>query len=165
MVATCVFVAVAIDAGCRLFRTGMAPEVGKVVFEKGQEEFFMIDGEASGSFGFFNVGDSAFQDFEKAQVDRFSSEVFPLDGQRDVRSNSDGSVIGFTSSSPPKKAFDEVGRSMVERGWTAVPSGVEACGSFVKSEGALKWAYVSCSRVGSETSIVVQCALSREEER
>ena len=46
-----------------------------------------------------------------------------------------------------------------------MPSGQDACGTFVKDEGDLRWLLVSCSQAGGQVSVVMQCAADvRKEE-
>lgn len=88
--------------------------------------------------------------------------MVPAEGRAGLRVGAGGSVVGFEAEKGPEQAFDEVRRLLDERGWTAVPSGGRAGGSFVKEAGRYRWAYVSCVKAGDTTSVVVQCAAADE---
>lgn len=87
----------------------------------------------------------------------FSDEVLTVEQYSDVRVGAEGSVVGFSLQAEPAEAFDVLERSLVERGWTVVPSGSGSNGSFVKEEGQFNWLHIACVQVGATTSVVVQC--------
>ncbi|MEA5019881.1 MAG: hypothetical protein VB027_05890 [Gordonibacter sp.] len=87
----------------------------------------------------------------------FTDEVLAIEQYRDVRVGAGGSVVGFSLQTESAEAFDVLGRSLLERGWTVVPSGSGSSGSFVKEEGRFNWLHIACVQVGDTTSVVVQC--------
>ena len=88
----------------------------------------------------------------------FAQEVVPAEGPRRRLRVNGGSVVGFEVEEEPLQAFDEMAGLLGDRGWTAVPSGTGAGGSFVKEAGRYRWVYVSCVKAGDTTCVVVQCA-------
>lgn len=88
----------------------------------------------------------------------FAQEVVPAEGRAGLRVGAGGSVVGFEVEEEPLQAFDEMAGLLGDRGWTAVPSGTGAGGSFVKEAGRYRWVYVSCVKAGDTTCVVVQCA-------
>lgn len=91
-------------------------------------------------------------------VETFEAELFALDGLVDVRATSDGRVVGFAADADAASAYRSVADRLVAAGWVEVGSGVAHAGSFVKEEGDLRWALVSCTGFGDSSSVVVQCA-------
>ena len=91
-------------------------------------------------------------------AETFEAELFALDGFADVRAMPDGRVVGFTADADAASACRSVADRLVAAGWTEVGSGVAQAGSFVKEEGDLRWAFVSCTGFGDSSSVVVQCA-------
>ena len=61
----------------------------------------------------------------------FAQEVVPAEGCAGLRVGAGGSVVGFEVEEEPLQAFDEMACLLGDRGWTAVPSGDGAGGSFV----------------------------------
>lgn len=92
----------------------------------------------------------------------FEEEVLSLEGFTDVRVGAKGTVVGFSSPDPPAELFAALSSRLEERGWQAVSSGSDVCGSFVKEGGAYSWVMVSCVNAGSVTSVVVQCVTNEE---
>ncbi|HIW76881.1 MULTISPECIES: hypothetical protein [Gordonibacter] len=88
----------------------------------------------------------------------FEDEVLCAASFEDVRVSPEGSVVGFTARGTPAEAFKQVEGLMRDHGWTVVPGGDGASGSFLKEVGQYRWAFVGCVRVGDTTSVVVQCA-------
>lgn len=90
----------------------------------------------------------------------FAEELFvPEDlDAREIQSAVDGTVVGLTLSSNAEDSFTEIANAMEARGWRVISSGMGTAGSFVKSEGSIRWAFVSCTQIGLETSVVVQIA-------
>ena len=92
--------------------------------------------------------------------DVFTDEVGLLPGAHDVRVNCDGSIVGYVVSQNCSDALDLIAEQMETGGWTAVSlSGIEGA-TFIKSEGACRWALVVCTQVGSSTSVVVRSMIA-----
>lgn len=88
----------------------------------------------------------------------FEAELFSTDAAADCFAGVDESVWGFVVEGDAADCFADVRSQMEERGWIQVESGVEACATFVREEGEIGWALVSCSSVDDLTTIVVQLA-------
>lgn len=95
------------------------------------------------------------------EVDRpswFEEEFFDLgDAMRCYASESKG-VWGFVFAGSSGGCFAELRYQMEERGWSCVDSGLANCATFVREEGDYRWALLSCSSVGEETTAVLQIA-------
>ena len=86
----------------------------------------------------------------------FVDELFDPEDALDSYVDEGGQVLGFVF---PGAAVDRAGRvaeALADRGWLGVPSGIEGCATFVKGEGACRWAMVSCADVSGRASVVVQ---------
>lgn len=87
----------------------------------------------------------------------FVDEVLAVEQYSDVQVGAGGLVVGFSLPVKAAEAFDVLGQSLLERGWTAVPSGSGSNGSFVKEAGRFNWLHIACVQVVDTTSVVVQC--------
>lgn len=88
----------------------------------------------------------------------FEAELFSLEGLSELRTTEDCGVVGFVCEGSGADAFRRLSERLQERGWTAVESGSDVAGSFVKGDGALRWAFASCSGMGERTCVVVNVA-------
>lgn len=88
----------------------------------------------------------------------FQDEVLSLEGREDVRVGADGTVVGFVDRADAQAAFASLKGELEETGWTAIGSGRDDCGSFVKDEGRFTWLFASCVPSGSATSVVISIA-------
>ena len=145
--------ALAADAVLKAERPGVAHEAAALAADGWDARGLLAFGEGEGAAGDANDAGAV-----EPLPEGFAEEVMPLDGYADVRVGAEGAVVGFTANAEPARAFEEVRRALCERGWTSVPSGSDAGGSFVKRAGPRTWAYVACVRTGETTSVVVQCA-------
>lgn len=102
--------------------------------------------------------DSLVSSFEADVPSWFESELFSVDDAEESLASADGRVWGFVVEGDPASCFYELSSQMAEHGWSWAESGVEACATFVREEGGVRWALVSCSSVGDETAVVVQLA-------
>lgn len=100
----------------------------------------------------------------KVQAPLFAGEGFVPDDAFDVRVGGQGRVIGLNLPGTAAQAFSQMRQGLEEAGWTAVPSGQDACGSFVKETGLLRWLMVSCYQAKSQANVVVQCAVDVRKE-
>ena len=170
-----VLVAVVLDAAAAAMRSGVAAEAVALLAGGegvGESESAGV-GASAGESENAGVSESADDrlDVAREQVaddygtlpEGFADEVLSVEGYEDVRANADGSVVGYSTDEAPQRAFAAVRNALVGRGWTAVPSGGETSGSFVKEAGPRTWAYVACVGVGDTTSVVVQFAITGEE--
>ena len=90
----------------------------------------------------------------------FAREVGFLPDARDIRANGDGSVIGYTVPHSCADTLDLLAEQMETAGWTAVSLGEVEGATFVKEEGSCRWALVTCTQVGSSTSVVVRSVVA-----
>lgn len=88
----------------------------------------------------------------------FQDEVLSLEGREDVRVGADGTVVGFVDRAGAQEAFASLRGELEDTGWTAIDSGRDDCGSFVKDEGRFTWLFASCVPTGSATSVVISIA-------
>lgn len=146
VLAAFVAAAVAVDAALKAGSPGTLAEAGSLAFRSMLEEAAGAPSEQS----------------QPQALPGFEDEVVSLAGCEDVRVGAGGSVVGFVCSQDPDRAFSRLAEELGRRGWTQVPSGLDACGSFVKDGGSYRWALVSCIGTGSKTSVVVQCATTEE---
>lgn len=92
----------------------------------------------------------------------FASELFVLDGMRDVRVSESGDVFGFTAYGADDAVLDSMRSKLRVNGWVESKTGIEGCSVFMKGEGTCRWAMVSCVAVGDATSVVVRCLVSED---
>ena len=91
----------------------------------------------------------------------FADEVGFLPGARDVRASSGGEVVGYVAPGNTEDALAKITERMKGNGWTAVELGEEVDGAtFVKSSGSCTWALVTCTQIGSDTSVVARCVIA-----
>lgn len=88
----------------------------------------------------------------------FQEEAGALPGAHDVRVS--GSVVGYTVEGNDADVLKELQAHMTSRGWTCVPLGGIVGATFVKESGSFTWALVTCTQVGSVTSVVTRCNLA-----
>lgn len=77
-----------------------------------------------------------------------------LPGARDVRLS--GSVAGYVVDKRESDAFAEITAHMEAKGWTSVPLGGVSGATFVRESDAGAWMLVTCTQVGTATSVVVR---------
>lgn len=100
------------------------------------------------------LGDSA-AEVQAGVPEGFEEEVVSLEGRRDVQVGAQGTVIGYGAEGDAPSAFCQLADRLAERGWTAVESGSDSAGSFVKSGGTYTWVFVNCVQVGEGASVVM----------
>ena len=76
---------------------------------------------------------------------------------RDVRVDASGQVVGCTVDGAAGTNVKGLELRMRERGGTSVPLGNEEGATFVKEGGDFTWVVVTCTQVGSVTSVVFRC--------
>lgn len=97
---------------------------------------------------------------EQADVpDGFEDEVMPLARCRERRCDADAHVVGFSMDAGVDESLDAVRRQLAAKGWDEVPSGVDGCSTFAKSNGRYRWAFVQCVPMGGWTSVVIRYEL------
>lgn len=85
----------------------------------------------------------------------FESSVFSTEGFGQLQHTPDGRIVGMVCSGAPDDAMELCKKRLQENGWTYIESGQGNRASFLKEEGAYTWAYVDCTAVGDDTSVVV----------
>lgn len=123
-----------------------------------EESAVSADSAAESLAGLRGVRDAYAVKAGDDHVATFEKELFSLADARDVLATPDGRIVGFTASEGAGSAFALIAQRLSDAGWTEVPSGAATIGSFVKSDGTLRWVFVVCSDMGGESSVVVQCA-------
>lgn len=93
-----------------------------------------------------------------ALPERFIEECFDGTFSYDTRISDDGHIIGFLSHESPSTLFNHCTAKMRENGWMGISSLQENGGTFLKHAGAYRWAFIACTQIGEDTSIVVQVA-------
>lgn len=92
--------------------------------------------------------------FSEDAPSSFKAEV--MDERADWCSADDQGVIaGFVVAGDKEATAKQVGSALEGRGWRSVPSGQASVATFVKSSGEFRWATVSLSFFGEETSVMV----------
>ena len=76
---------------------------------------------------------------------------------RDVRSDDAGRVVGCTVDGGSGEVLGGIERRMQGSGWACVPLGNGEGATFVKEGGGITWVIVTCTQVGSATSVVFRC--------
>lgn len=89
----------------------------------------------------------------------FEREIGLPDGARDTRVDSTGRVVGFLVDGPSHEVFVRMRESMARAGWSEVSLGETEGATFVKEGGLCSWALVTCTQVGSATSVVYRCVV------
>lgn len=102
--------------------------------------------------------------YEGRLLEGFQEEVVSLGSRSSVRVGAEGSVVGFVEQGLATEAFSALASDLQERSWRTVDSGRSDCGSFVKEEGSFTWLFVNCVQVGEETSVVIYCPVSAQNE-
>lgn len=102
-------------------------------------------GEGSGIIGTSEEGVPA--DFE--------SLVFSTRGFKQLQHSPDGRIVGLVRGGSPETVMGQCSERMQANGWTYIESGQGTRASFLKGEGAYRWAYVDCTAVGGDTSVVI----------
>lgn len=83
-----------------------------------------------------------------------AEEVWTAPGSEVLVAN-DGCVVGYAMAQNQAEASKEVRSGMEDLGWTYVESGTEALATYVKDEGAFRWASVGITEVGGSSSVVI----------
>ena len=88
----------------------------------------------------------------------FRDEVGLLPGARDVRVEAAGRVVGYVVDCGVSEALARIREDVQSRGWTVVPLGEADGFTLVRQSGSCTWALVTCTQVGTATSVVVRAA-------
>lgn len=152
----CAVVAVALLAAALAGGFGGASDFG-VLREATELSLWDADDEAS-RFDAFVDAPACVPDAPPS----FEEELFALEGRVDVRADARAGIVGFAVEEPVDRAFALLSSELKAKGWTCVQSGAAACGTFVKREGAHRWAFASCVRSGAATCVVVQVVPTEE---
>ncbi|NGM17213.1 hypothetical protein GMI70_04180 [Eggerthellaceae bacterium zg-893] len=71
-------------------------------------------------------------------------------------------IVSYVAAGSADQVFEDVRGRLEGKGWHAVESGLAACGSFAKEEGAYRWLFVACLDVAGGTSVVLQYQTNEE---
>ena len=85
-------------------------------------------------------------------------EMGVLPGAFESKVDAENDIVGYVVAGDAETISGEVDRMMVDRGWAGVDLGMLDGATYMKDEGALRWALVTCTQVGSKTSVVVRFA-------
>ncbi|MDO4182101.1 MAG: hypothetical protein Q4E12_00625 [Coriobacteriia bacterium] len=88
----------------------------------------------------------------------FQEEVLDLREEAEMRASEDGLTVGFTYAGAAAEAFGSVRARLEAKGWSCTMSGLDTCATFTKEQGSYRWLFVSCTAIGGESSVVLQCA-------
>lgn len=108
--------------------------------------------EGSGVFGLSETGMPA----------GFDDGVFSTEGFAQLQHTPDGKIAGMVRAGSPEDVMKLCRDRLEANGWTYIESGQGTRASFLKGDGAYTWAYVDCTAVGDDTSVVI--VLDRGEE-
>lgn len=96
--------------------------------------------------------------FETGRPLWFERDFFELDDALRCYASSSEGVWGFVFEGSSSGRFAGLRHQMEQRGWSCVDSGLSNCATFVREEGDYRWALLSCSSVGEDTTAVLQIA-------
>lgn len=100
-------------------------------------------------------GSGVFGSSEAGVPADFESSVFSTEGFGQLQHTPDGRIVGMVCSGAPEDTMELCKGRLQENGWTYIESGQGNRTSFLKQEGSYTWAYVDCTAVGDDTSVVV----------
>lgn len=86
----------------------------------------------------------------------FEQECFDLPCNQEVWVHQERSVLGFSLPESPEEAFERLSDELQSKGWVQVSSGLSGMGSFLKEDGSYASCLLSCTAVGSGTTVVFQ---------
>lgn len=92
--------------------------------------------------------------FSDAPSQEFADEVLSFSGGR-YSIDGDGVVAGFLFPSGSAPSIGDIQLLLEERGWRVVSSGQDSIATLAKSEGAFRWASVSCESLSDGTAVVI----------
>ena len=85
-------------------------------------------------------------------------EMGILPGASELKVDAGNDVVGYVVAGDAETISREVDWMMAERGWAGVDLGLLDGATYMKDEGGFRWALVTCTQVGSKTSVVVRFA-------
>lgn len=86
----------------------------------------------------------------------FEGELFDVSSMSGAYWSSDAQLVSWCEKGSVEETLAALEGRLVAKGWVGVSSDSFSCRSFVKSEGAYRWAFASAAQVGEETSVVLQ---------
>lgn len=85
----------------------------------------------------------------------FAREVFDPDDLGCSAVVSSPGTVGMVCCGTRAEVLRRIAQLMEANGWVAVDDADALCGTFVKSQGAYRWAYITCSEISRTASITV----------
>lgn len=86
----------------------------------------------------------------------FEDELFDVSSMSGAYWSSNAQLVSWCEKGSVEETLAALEGRLVAKGWVGVFSDSSSCRSFVKSEGAYRWAFASAAQVGEETSVVLQ---------
>ena len=86
----------------------------------------------------------------------FEDELFDVSSMSGAYWSSNAQLVSWCEKGSVEETLAALEGRLVAKGWVGVSSDSSSCRSFVKSEGAYRWAFASAAQVGEETSVVLQ---------
>lgn len=120
-----------------------------------------LEAAVSPSVGFEAVLNGASDAHERAareSGDAFAEELVSVTGRDGARIDEAARVMGWTCEGEVAEALASVREELERKGWTGSESGQPGCLSFSKARGEYRWAFLSCTKVGSSVSVVIRFA-------
>ena len=142
------------DAG----RPSVLAEAVQLFGGEDEEEEDAADGEEDSdeaATGLLDVFGADAADVDEVP-ESFQEEVLSTAGREELRCDASVGVVGFAEAGEAAEVFARLSAELEEKGWTAVESGLDSAGTFVKEDGEHRWLYLSCVQVGESTSVVAQ---------
>lgn len=90
----------------------------------------------------------------------FEEEVGLPEGAREIRVNSDGSIVGYVVQDKAESVHQLVSRHMASFGWSEVELGAAKGSTYLKESGSCRWGMATFTQVGPATSVVFRCVVS-----
>lgn len=86
----------------------------------------------------------------------FEDELFSVSSMGGAYWSSSAQLVSWCEKGSVEEALAALEGRLAAKGWAGVSSESSSCRSFVKNEGAYRWAFASAVQVGEETSVVLQ---------
>ena len=86
----------------------------------------------------------------------FKPELLPVARRRGLRCNPESRLAGFDYEGSAFDALREVRDALERGGWRTTAAREGSCATFVKGDGACRWAFVQCVQMAQGSSVVVQ---------
>ena len=108
------------------------------------------------SQGVNSVVNSMGIDTQNEVSEAFISECINVENCENLIVSSGEEIISFTTHECASETFSNIAQDLTSKGWTHAKSGVEHQGTFIKSEGDIRWLYISALQYGEGSCVVIQ---------